>query len=162
MRITDFRAGWAVGAGERLQRLARSNLLLVAIDEVGTYRYHHLLQEVLQVELLATRGAASARSLHGRASMWFQEQNRVGEAIRHAIEARMIDDAADLLCRNWYDFVFAGVAGRSSRGRERLVGERRTVGPDSSTVLLTIPQPGSWPRCGPTRPSSTTPYRSRD
>ena len=103
------------GAGERLQRLARSNLMLVAIDEVGTYRYHHLLQEVLQVELLATRGAASARSLHGRASTWYREQNRVGEAIRHAIEARMIDDAADLLCRNWYDFVFAGQVSTTQR-----------------------------------------------
>ncbi len=95
-------------SGERLRRLSGSNLLLIPLDHTGSYRYHHLLQDVLQSELRATRGRDAISALHDRAFRWNLEHARLSEAIEHAIEAGATGEAVELVCRNWYDFTLAG------------------------------------------------------
>jgi len=55
-------------SGERLRRLSGSNLLLDPLANAGSYRYHHLLQDVLRVELRTTQGRddISARAARPR------------------------------------------------------------------------------------------------
>jgi LuxR family maltose regulon positive regulatory protein len=95
-------------SGQRLRRLSGSNLLLAPMDHAGTYRYHHLLQDVLRIELRATRARGAISSLHARAFRWKLEHGHLSEAIHHAIEAQATDEAVEVVCRNWFDFVLTG------------------------------------------------------
>ena len=68
----------------RLRRLQRENGFLVALDARGEwYRYHHLFEELLQLELSTVEPNASAR-LHRKASEWCLEHGRLEDALEHA------------------------------------------------------------------------------
>jgi len=91
-----------------LARLAASNLLLVPLDEVGYwYRYHHLLQEVLQADPRGNRlGDDSVRQM--RASEWWLMNGDPSAAIDHAIESGELAIAGDLICAHWPEYLFKG------------------------------------------------------
>ena len=84
-------------ARDRLQRLARANLL---IGEVAgpepTYRYHHLLRDYLLAEL-ERREPGAVLEMHSRASIWYAGVGRPELAIEHAIASRDVDTAALLV-----------------------------------------------------------------
>ena len=84
--------------GDRtLEALERANLFLVPLDDRRQwYRYHHLFADVLRVRLLAQQPHLVAL-LHQRASRWFESQNLVEDAVRHALVARDFDHAAYLM-----------------------------------------------------------------
>ena len=105
--ICDAVTGRADSA-RRLQRLSGSNLMLIPLDRAVTYRYHHLLQEVLRIELRVTQSRDAILALHDRAFRWELEQGHLSEAIQHAIGARAIGEAVEVVCRNWFDFVLTG------------------------------------------------------
>ncbi|HXW81071.1 MAG TPA: AAA family ATPase, partial [Acidimicrobiales bacterium] len=70
-----------------LQRLYRGNLFVaVADEEASTFRYHHLIREVLRAELRA-REPARERELHERTSRYLAGVGQVGYAARHLIAA---------------------------------------------------------------------------
>ncbi len=80
-----------------LELLERRNLLLVPLDDHRRwYRYHHLFADVLQSRLLAER-PDDVSTLHGRASVWFDEVGDMEAAVRHAFAADDVDRAADLI-----------------------------------------------------------------
>ena len=87
----------ATGSPAMLESLARSNLLLVALDRRAEwYRYHHLLQDLLGAELQRREPEIVAR-LHLGAAGWY-EANGLGElAIDHAREAGDTDRVAGLV-----------------------------------------------------------------
>ena len=70
-----------------LETLDRANLFLVPLDgERRWYRYHHLFAELLQ-QRLATSAPPSCPDpelIHLRASLWFEQNNFIVEAFRHA------------------------------------------------------------------------------
>jgi len=105
--ICDAVVGQA-DTGERLRRLSRSNLRRVPLDHAGIYRYHHLLQDVLQSELRLRRGRDAISALHDHAFRWYLEHGQVSVAIHHAIEARATGEAVEMVCRNWFDLVLTG------------------------------------------------------
>ncbi len=80
------------GSAARLDELARSNLFLVPLDGRGEwFRYHHLFQELLQLELART-DAGRAAELRRRAGAWCRERGLVEETLEYLSEAG--DDAA--------------------------------------------------------------------
>lgn len=85
----------------QLTQLERANLFLEPLDDQRQwFRYHPLFAEVLQAQLRETR-ADDVSALHQRASAWFECHGRAPEAIRHALAARDVGRAADLLEGVW-------------------------------------------------------------
>jgi ATP/maltotriose-dependent transcriptional regulator MalT len=97
------------GSGALLDRLARSNLFLVRLDDEGTwYRFHTLFSRLLEVEL-ERREPGAAASLHRRAVDWFLTNGRPEDAIDHALDAGAFEQASDLIASWW---TVAGNAGK--------------------------------------------------
>jgi LuxR family transcriptional regulator, maltose regulon positive regulatory protein len=96
------------GSGALLDRLARSNLFVVPLDDHGEwYRYHHLFSELLLYELKGSRPDLLP-VLHGRASAWFDEMGHFESAIRHAIAAEDYEAAGTLISRHWFRYAITG------------------------------------------------------
>jgi LuxR family maltose regulon positive regulatory protein len=82
---------------ELLEELEHSNLFLVALDDEGRwYRYHHLFADMLRHRLTQTQ-PHRVPDLHERASLWFEHQGLLEEAIGHALAAGGYDRAAALI-----------------------------------------------------------------
>lgn len=74
-------------AGEVLHRLFRNRLLLVPLDRRGdAYRMHGLLREALEAELERV-DPFGARTVHQRASAWFEAAGDPDRAVGHAVAA---------------------------------------------------------------------------
>ena len=73
-------------AGSMLRELARGNYLIVPLDASGTYRYHHMFQDLLRAEL-ERRDSGAVPDLHRRASEWFDAEGDHDAAILHAHES---------------------------------------------------------------------------
>ncbi len=85
------------GGKATLTTLERGNLFLVPLDDRREwYRYHHLFADVLRAHLLDEH-PAEVPGLHRRASEWYAENGEPSEAIRHALDARDFERAADLV-----------------------------------------------------------------
>lgn len=77
-----------------LEWLLRANLFLIPLDdERQWFRYHHLFADVLRQRL----DRALATLLHGRASLWFEQNGFVAEAIHHALAAHEFVRTAQLI-----------------------------------------------------------------
>jgi LuxR family maltose regulon positive regulatory protein len=80
-----------------LEYLERSNLFLVSLDsDRNWYRYHHLFSDLLRVRL-EQHAPHTVSNLHLRASEWFEKNQRLPEAINHALDARDYDRACQLI-----------------------------------------------------------------
>ena len=85
--LCDALTGRADGQAE-LERLERSNLLIVPLDdERRWYRYHRLFADLLRARLAGER-PAELDELHGRAADWYEREGFAGEAIEHALRSR--------------------------------------------------------------------------
>jgi LuxR family maltose regulon positive regulatory protein len=82
---------------ETLEYLESANLFLVPLDdERRWYRYHHLFADLLR-QRLQRQFPDSLAELHGRASIWYEENDLDIEAFQHAAAANDIERAARLL-----------------------------------------------------------------
>ena len=71
-----------------LERLERSNLLIVPLDdERRWYRYHRLFADLLRARL-TVEYPAELDELHRRAADWYEREGFAGEAIEHALRSR--------------------------------------------------------------------------
>jgi LuxR family transcriptional regulator, maltose regulon positive regulatory protein len=85
------------GSGAVLESLERRNLLTFPLDaQRRWYRYHQLFADVLRSRLLDERPDDVA-ALHHRASEWYERAGDPEAAVRHALAARELDRAADLI-----------------------------------------------------------------
>lgn len=92
-----------------LEQLDRANLFLVPLDERRQwYRYHHLFGEFLCARLRQASGAAAQLALHRRASVWFEAEGLIREAVDHSLSARAWDDALRMLGPLMADEAFYG------------------------------------------------------
>jgi LuxR family maltose regulon positive regulatory protein len=80
-----------------LEDLEHHNLLVVPLDRRGQwYRYHHLLRELLQAELL--RGDPDLHGeLHSRAAGWYEDNGMAEAAVEHADAAGDTERVARLV-----------------------------------------------------------------
>ncbi len=86
-------------AGLILERLARDNLFVSALDGHGErYRYHHLFADFLRSRL-ERRGDAEAGRLHRRAAAWCRDNQRPESAVRHYLAAGDVEATVDLAAR---------------------------------------------------------------
>ena len=92
--VTGQHAGSAM-----LDALDRGNLFLVPLDDRRRwYRYHQLFADVLRAHVVKER-PDRVPGLHGRASVWCEQNGEPSEAIRHAFAAGDFARAADLVER---------------------------------------------------------------
>ena len=84
-------------AAALLRGIDAANLFLVALDDERTsFRYHHLVRQVLRAELRA-RDRAREQALQLRAAEWFESAGDTRRAARHFLAARQADRALALL-----------------------------------------------------------------
>ncbi len=103
-----------LGAGESysqiiLGQLERDNLFVVPLDDDRRwYRYHHLFADVLRHRLTSGVSGETVASLHRRASVWYERQGLVAEAVQHALTAA--DDArvVDLIAQHGLRIIVGG------------------------------------------------------
>lgn len=90
-----------VDSKQVLESLERDNLFVVPQDDKRYwYRYHHLFADVLQAHLVdESPGQISAS--HQRASEWYEQNDQLADAIRHAIAAEDFSRAARLVELAW-------------------------------------------------------------
>ena len=84
-------------AAALLWGIEAANLFLVALDEERTsFRYHHLVHQILRARSQA-RDPARERAVQLRAGEWFESTGDVRRAARHFLEAKQADRALALL-----------------------------------------------------------------
>ena len=84
-------------AAALLRAVGMAHLFLVALDDEQTsFRYHHLVRQLLRAELHA-RDQAREQELQLRAAEWFQAAGDTRRAARHYLAARPADRALALL-----------------------------------------------------------------
>jgi LuxR family maltose regulon positive regulatory protein len=80
-----------------LGRLEQANLFLIPLDQArGWFRYHQLFAELLR-HRLRLQGQPLEASLHQRASLWFEVEGYLAEAIQHALDGKDWDRSAALI-----------------------------------------------------------------
>lgn len=90
-----------------LEMIEQANLFIVPLDqELSWFRYHRLFAELLQHRLRLS-GIDSA-NLHRRASLWFEHNSLMSEAIRHALAAQDWQRAAMLIQQINSDYLKRG------------------------------------------------------
>ena len=105
--LADALTGYT-GSEAILLALEDANAFVTSIDAARSwFRYHHLLADLLQLELRRSEPAIIG-SLHRAAARWFEEEGHVVDAIRHAQAAHDWAHAARLLSDNYVDLVFDG------------------------------------------------------
>jgi LuxR family maltose regulon positive regulatory protein len=101
--VTGQRDGQAT-----LERLEGANLFLVPLDnERGWYRYHHLFAELLHNQLVASHPEL-VPTLHRRASIWFEDEGLLSEAVTHSIAAKDWQLAARQILRTMIEMMARG------------------------------------------------------
>jgi LuxR family transcriptional regulator, maltose regulon positive regulatory protein len=84
-------------AGALLRCIDAANLFTMALDEERTsFRYHHLVRQLLRAELRA-RNRTREQALQVRAAEWFEAADDTRRAARHFFAARQADRALELL-----------------------------------------------------------------
>jgi LuxR family maltose regulon positive regulatory protein len=96
------------GSGQRLAELERANVFITPLDERREwYRYHHLLAELLMLEL-ERRQPDSVPLLRQRAARWYAEHGLPDRAVRHAIAAGDLDLAAVVISEHYLQLLELG------------------------------------------------------
>jgi LuxR family transcriptional regulator, maltose regulon positive regulatory protein len=89
------------GSAERLAELERANLFLIPLDDRRErYRYHQLFADLLRSRLVQ-REPGLVPKLHRRAYEWLAEEGDTDTAVRHALAAGAMDEAAALVASEW-------------------------------------------------------------
>ena len=105
--LADVLTG-GTGAEAILQRLEEQNAFVTALDVARSwFRYHHLLADLLRLELRRLAPLAIP-SLHRAAAAWHEEHGDVVEAVRHHQAAGERAPAARLLVDNYLSLTMAG------------------------------------------------------
>ncbi|MCQ3828172.1 hypothetical protein HXX02_01800 [Microbulbifer elongatus] len=114
-----------------LARLRDARLLVQSLDDVGYwYRLHPLFRDFL-LRQLASADASERAELHRKASVWFEEEGLIPEAIQHAINAGDHSRALDLLDEQGVSQIAQGymfpLLGLIRRLPEAMLGESLNV-----------------------------------
>jgi LuxR family maltose regulon positive regulatory protein len=86
-------------SGAILEFMERANLFLMPLDEERIwYRYHHLFSDLLRARLVEFQPELIPQ-LHLRASVWFEQNDLVLEAIRHSLSIQDHERSASLILK---------------------------------------------------------------
>jgi LuxR family maltose regulon positive regulatory protein len=130
--LADALTGLDHGA-QMLERLERANAFLVPLDRHRRwYRYHPMFGELLRSQLKYRMPDAFALQ-NRRAARWFAARGMAAAAVRHALAARDVKAATELLTQHWLTLVVDGEAQALVDGIEALPGH---VIADSAELAL--------------------------
>jgi len=88
----------ATDRGKFLESAVADNLFVIPLDTGDEwFRYHHQFQQLLLHELNRRMVPDEIAGLHLRASEWFESQGLIEEAIQHALMAKDVAGAADIV-----------------------------------------------------------------
>lgn len=80
-----------------LERLEKTNLFLIPLDDERTwFRYHHLFADFLRTKL-KQRHANEVTTLHHKAASWLEGCRLIEASLQHLFEAQNFEGAATLL-----------------------------------------------------------------
>ena len=136
------RAG-AMDSAALMEELRRFNILLIPLDKARTWwRHHHLVAEFLASRRGQFLGSERIKTMHERASAWFETGGLLLEAVRHAGGAqdrkRMVALTEDAGC------VRLSLGGELSRIRA-LFALLTTAEIDASARLRLVEAPDTAP-----------------
>ncbi|MGI9642027.1 MAG: LuxR C-terminal-related transcriptional regulator [Acidimicrobiia bacterium] len=95
-------------SASRLERWAKTNLLLMPLDADGDwYRLHDLLKDALLREF-AMLPLEDRRLAHVRAMDWWLEDGDTAQAIHHGLEAGEFERVAELFSMHWLHYLLDG------------------------------------------------------
>ncbi len=121
-------------SAREIAALEHSNLFVQPLDRRREwYRYHHLFRDVLRAELVRW-DARSVPSLHRRASRWHEREGTPEEAVQHALAAREMHRAAELVVDSGRGLV---IVGRLATVRRWLEAFSEADFADSAPLALT-------------------------
>ncbi|MBI5950836.1 MAG: tetratricopeptide repeat protein [Chloroflexi bacterium] len=104
-QFQSVKLGGGREGGDILAYIERANLFLVPLDSTGTwFRYHALFTEFLRRGLVPEQTS----KLYHEASLWFEENNLLDEAIHYATHAADHERTAALLETHYLDMVQRG------------------------------------------------------
>lgn len=104
-----------------LERLARTNLFLIPLDEQRHwYRYHHLFADFLCQQLEWEVGPKEIKRLHQTAGEWYKLERLDNEALSHFLAAEDFEAAVLLIEENRLDLLMRGEWQRLSSWLEQL------------------------------------------
>ena len=87
LSVAACTAVWGQGSAKMLEYLYGAHMFMAIVDDQArTYRYHHLIREVLRTELHA-RDQARERRLHEAVARYLIEAGQTGAAARHLLAA---------------------------------------------------------------------------
>ena len=131
--LADALTGGSNGA-RILARLEREHVFTSATGpNRAWYRYHPLFAELLRAELRYEH-AGELPDLHRRAATWHAGNGQPVRAVRHALAAGDVDQAAGLLTASWAAMLAQGQAGVLAELVSRLPGERVRTNPELAVV----------------------------
>ena len=123
--------------GERiLQELEGANALVVSLDSSRSwFRYHHLLTDLLRLELRRTEPAAVSK-LHAAAADWYVIHGYPAEAVRHTQAAEDWPLAARRLFDHWVELVLDGRGETAHELLARFPPDRGAADPELTTLMV--------------------------
>lgn len=102
--ICEAVTGYA-NSQEQLEKIERMNLFIIPLDDQrGWYRYHHLLSDFLQQQLLRN-APVKKRQAHIRAAQWLESRGLEQEAVEHFLQGQQYNDAVRLIEKNLIAFM---------------------------------------------------------
>lgn len=102
----DAKPDSAFSGEEFITLLEGSNLFVTQLDtQHQWFRYHHLFQTLLLRQLKKQEGDAVVTELHKRASVWYQENGFIDEALRHTLSAGDIAGASEMVAQHRHDMM---------------------------------------------------------
>ena len=101
--VTGQKEGQAI-----LESLEVANLFIVPLDnERRWYRYHHLFADLL-IHRLSRAFPDSSPELHKRASVWYENEGYIDDAVHHAQSAGDTELLAEVIEGHWQEIVHQG------------------------------------------------------
>jgi len=87
-------------SAQHIAYLEQHNIFIISLDDERVwFRYHHLFADVLKVH--AKQSEQHNQALHWRAALWFAEQGRLIEAVKHGFLADNTRQVVSLVEKHW-------------------------------------------------------------
>jgi LuxR family transcriptional regulator, maltose regulon positive regulatory protein len=95
-----------MGGDAFIQWLRRSNLFVVSLDDQQRwFRYHHLFKKLLKTRLEQTLNPDDINGLHQQASIWYDQNGLIDEAVYYALAGDNPDVAGQVLSRKRHELI---------------------------------------------------------
>jgi LuxR family maltose regulon positive regulatory protein len=154
--LADLLSGRSDGT-RLLHELEEANAFVVALDVGRTwFRYHHLLADLLRLELRRTTPDEIA-TLHRRAAGWHADHGHAVEAIRHAQQGGDLELATELLGRHWVHIVLDGEESTLRALLAALPSRLAATDAEIATIAASAPRSTGSPKAAGRTPTSSSP-----